>query len=357
MGRNIILCFDGTDNEYAATNTNVVKLYAMLDRETPDQTSYYQPGIGTIPPPGRIGKIKRWFITRLDLAFAILLDDHVEAGYQFLMRYYRHDDRIFIFGFSRGAYTARVLAGMLHKVGLLTSGNEELVPFAWEMYTNGADEHVASGFRDTFCRKVDIYFLGVWDTVSSVGYATRPKIFPFTSYNPSVQIFRHAVSLDERRREFVQNLWTDKVPAGQDVREVWFAGVHCDVGGGYVEREAGLSKIALQWMVGQAKAAGLLLNAGMEATILPPHDTVDDAAPNPAAMEHVSLKGLWWIVEYIPLPSRDPAQGFRTQWSMHRGRPRHVSDGSTLHQSIFDRQSMLATYRPKNIPATYVTVR
>ena len=116
MPRNVVLCLDGTSNKYAAANTNVVKLYAMLDRTRIDQLSYYQPGIGTFAPPGVWGHIKQWFITRLDLAIAWLLSDHVTDAYRFLMRYYQDGDLIFIFGFSRGAYTARVLAGMLHGI-------------------------------------------------------------------------------------------------------------------------------------------------------------------------------------------------------------------------------------------------
>ena len=92
MPSEIVLCLDGTSNKFAAANTNVVKLYAMLDRTRPDQFSYYQPGIGTIPPPGVWGKFKQWFITRLDLAIAWLLPNHVSDAYRFLMRYYQDGD-------------------------------------------------------------------------------------------------------------------------------------------------------------------------------------------------------------------------------------------------------------------------
>src|SRR5262245_47908342 len=105
----------------------------MLDRGRDDQLTYYQPGIGTIAPPGIWGRAKRWFIERLDLAIAWLLEEHVTSAYRFVMRYYQEGDRIFIVGFSRGAYTARAVAGMIYKVGLLTQGNEELLPFAWAM--------------------------------------------------------------------------------------------------------------------------------------------------------------------------------------------------------------------------------
>src|SRR5881628_3481381 len=142
MGRNLVVCLDGTNNEYAATNTNVVKLYEMLDRLGPDQITYYQTGIGTLGPPGVWDKAKRWLITRLDLAVAWLLEEHATAAYRFLMRYYQKGDEIYIFGFSRGAYTARVLAAMLFKVGLLSAGNEELVPFAWDVYNRQGDKEI-----------------------------------------------------------------------------------------------------------------------------------------------------------------------------------------------------------------------
>src|ERR1700761_4430665 len=164
MPRNVVLCLDGTSNQYSATTTNVIKLYAMLDRARNDQLAYYQPGIGTIPPPGLWGRLKRWFITRLDLAIAWLLSEHVTDAYRFLMRYYQEGDSIFIFGFSRGAYTARAVAAMLHKVGLLTQGNEELIPFAWDMFKSDYDKKVYEGFKKTFSRPAPVYFLGLWDT-------------------------------------------------------------------------------------------------------------------------------------------------------------------------------------------------
>ncbi len=356
MARNIVLCFDGTNNEYAATNTNVVKIYSMLDRSTPDQLAYYQPGIGTMPPPGLFGRLKRWIITKVDLAVALLLHDHVESGYRFLMRYYQAGDRIYIFGFSRGAYTARVLAGMLHKVGLLSSGNEELIPFAWGMYKKKVDDLTYLGFRDTFSREVGIYFLGLWDTVSSVGWATHPDSFQYTRSNPSVSIVRHAVALDERRRQFVQNLWTDKPSPGQNVRQVWFVGVHSDVGGGYIEPEAGLSKIALRWMVAEVENTGLRLDPTRKIAMMPERDTSQSAAPNPLAMKHESLRGWWWLVEWIPLPRRDPTKNYQTRWIIHSGRPRFVPENSSLHESILQRRDALDTYRPSNIPKTFERV-
>jgi uncharacterized protein (DUF2235 family) len=356
MTRNLILCLDGTSNQYSATNTNVIKLYAMLDRARNDQLSYYQPGIGTIPPPGVWGRFKSWFVTRLDLAIAWLLSQHVTDAYRFLMRYYQDGDSVFIFGFSRGAYTARAVAGMLYKVGLLTQGNEELIPFAWDIFKREDDRTLADGFRKTFCRPVQVHFLGLWDTVSSVGWAWAPKHFQFTQNNPGVNIVRHAVALDERRAYFVQNLWGNQPPT--DIEQVWFPGVHCDIGGGYAENESGLSAIALKWMVGQAETAGLFINQQMKATVLPQRDVpgANYVAPCAGGPLHESLKGWWWLAEFIPKRYRDPSANFATRWMIHAGRHRHVNDGAKIHQSVFDRTKLVSTYQPTNLPSRYQRV-
>jgi uncharacterized protein (DUF2235 family) len=357
MPRNIVLCLDGTSNQFSAINTNVVKMYAMLDRKRNDQLSYYQTGIGTFPPPGVWGRIKRWFITQLDLAIAWLLSEHVTDAYRFLMRYYQEGDRIYIFGFSRGAYTARALAGMLHKVGLLTQGNEELISFAWDAFAKQTDKSIYDGFKRTFCRDVSVHFLGLWDTVSSVGWAWDQKSLPYTQNNPSVEIVRHAVSLDERRAYFLQNLW-GSVPA--NVEQVWFPGVHCDVGGGYPESESGLSAIALKWMVGEAEEASLYLDAQMVSTVLPAQNIPGAAytAPYAGGPPHESLTGLWWILEYLPQRYKDPAANFAIRWRLHRGHHRYVGDGAKVHASVFERISLNLDppYRPPNLPANYQQV-
>lgn len=356
MGRNIVLCFDGTNNQYAATNTNVVKIYGMLDRTGNDQLSYYQPGIGTFVPPGVWDSVTRWFITKLDLAVAWLLKDHVIDGYRFLMRYYQKGDRIFIFGFSRGAYTARVLVAMLHKVGLLTAGNEELLPFAWDMFKREHDVKVCTGFRYTFSRKVQIDFLGLWDTVSSVGWAWSPQYLQFTANNPIVAVVRHAVALDERRAYFPQNLWGHDSQMPTDTLQVWFPGVHCDVGGGYTEQEAGLSKITLRWMVEQAKTSGLRFQPKAETAVIPMQDTPEYVAPSATAMQHESLRGLWWIAEFVPKRIRDPAHAFAERWIIHAGRHRHVNEDSNIHASVFERKNRIPSYMPPNLPNNFTKV-
>lgn len=356
MPRNIVLCLDGTSNQFSTTNTNVVKLYAMLDRKRIDQLSYYQTGIGTFPPPGAWGRFKRWFATRLDLAIAYLLSTHVTDAYRFLMRYYQQGDKIFIFGFSRGAYTARAVAAMIYKVGLLTQGNEELIEFAWDMFKGDDNKDLAEGFKKTFCRSVDVHFLGLWDTVSSVGWAWAPKHFQYTQNNPGVGIVRHAVSLDERRSYFVQNLWGNQGPT--EIEQVWFPGVHCDVGGGYPETESGLSAIALQWMVGKAETSGLIIDQQMKATVLPQQNTPGAAyvAPFAGGPAHESLTGWWWVAEYLPRRYKDPGANFATRWMLHAGRHRHVNNGAKIHESVFERMRLVQGYQPPNIPEQYIIV-
>jgi uncharacterized protein (DUF2235 family) len=349
--KKLVLCFDGTSNRYCSDNTNVVKLLALLDKRALDQLVYYQPGIGTFAPPGTYGRLKHWVLTRIDLAFATLLKYHVQDGYQFLMRYYEEGDEIYIFGFSRGAYTARVLAGMLYKVGLLAQGNEEMVQFAWQMYVK-RDAAISRGFRNTFGRRVSVAFMGLWDTVSSVRWALRPVSLPHTRDNPIVATLRHAVSLDERRAYFRSNLWIDPPRVGQDALQVWFPGVHCDVGGGYVERDSGLAKIALKWMVDQIGGRLASHPAAIEQ-MLPPASNARFSAPSATSVLHRSLHGLWWIVEYIPKQVHLSAQDPKQHWILPLGRARDVPSGSVIHSSVRERIRAGIGYAPKNLPPDY----
>ncbi|PVG02728.1 hypothetical protein CPB86DRAFT_750541 [Serendipita vermifera] len=283
QARCLILCFDGTADKFDGDNTNVVKLFSLLRKDDKnEQMVYYQPGLGTYVSPGVWGGVMSAVAKSLDMAVAWYLEAHVQHGYIFLMNNYRPGDRICLFGFSRGAYTARCLAGMLHKVGLLPKDNQEQVTFAFEMYKRTDEEGIsqAHGFKKTFSRTVDIEFVGVWDTVSSVG-SIIPRHLPFTSSNSIIKTFRHAIALDERRSKFNVNVWAkqvveeDKVKPTKrrqktwyeierensdhygrnetDVLEVWFAGTHADVGGGECkdERVHSLSNISLRWMLAQ----------------------------------------------------------------------------------------------------------
>ncbi|KAF9525476.1 hypothetical protein CPB83DRAFT_859308 [Crepidotus variabilis] len=205
--RTLVLCFDGTSNEYDADNTNVVKLFALLKKDEIDsQMCLYQPGIGTYFEPGVVSPLLLWAAKYIDIAFATFLDAHVIEGYKYLMQHYRKGDKICIFGFSRGAYIARAVAGFLYKVGLLPRDNQAQVHFAYKMYkrTDSKGLRLCAGFKQTYCQHVDIEFMGLWDTVASVG-VMMGRTLPFTNANRSIKTVRHALSLDEHRAKFRPN--------------------------------------------------------------------------------------------------------------------------------------------------------
>ena len=220
VGRNLIICCDGTHNKFGSNNTNVVRLIQVLDRDPNKQRLFYDPGVGTLPEPVSWGRIKKILFDLSDLAFATGLPDKVANAYGYLMDIWQPGDRVFLFGFSRGAYTVRVLAGLLHELGLLPRGGGNLVPYAYRLYKAVRKESeskensywdVCNKFRWAFARPVPgggedrrfpIHFLGVWDTVSSVGWVWNPAKFPYTAANPGIKIVRHAVSVDERRAFF-----------------------------------------------------------------------------------------------------------------------------------------------------------
>jgi hypothetical protein len=134
------------------------------------------------------------------------------------------------------------------------------------------------------------HFVGVWDTVSSVGWKNDPLKLPYSADNPDISIGRHAIAIDERRAFFRTNRW---IPSAEldahgpkDVKQVWFAGVHCDVGGGYPEEHSGLSKFPLEWMLEEAKIAGLQVNAARQAEVLGQSPGSRYAKADPDALIH-----------------------------------------------------------------------
>ncbi|KAI0800499.1 hypothetical protein C8Q74DRAFT_1191585 [Fomes fomentarius] len=390
--RTLVLCFDGTGDQFDADNSNVVTFFSLLKKDDrTEQMVYYQPGIGTYTSNTQnVEGIKAKFGRLLDEMLAWNLGSHVMSGYEFLMQNYQAGDKICLFGFSRGAYTARALAGMIHKVGLLPACNHEQVPFAYSMYTRNDELGWAqsTAFKKAFSIDVDIDFIGVWDTVASVGIV--PHTLPFTRSNTAVRVFRHALALDEHRVRFKPALYIRPKPEDAalgtqpgdmpkndvtyatrdgseesvkkkrvkqktlmqrfeseegdshahgetDVLEVWFAGCHCDVGGGSVQNDTPhtLARIPLRWMIrecfrmntGIRFHAELLRRIGLDPTALhpvvqprPPALKPDpahrDSVAQPVAMsteeEHevrdalspvydqLSLAPYWWVLEVLP---------------------------------------------------------
>ncbi|EJT99621.1 hypothetical protein DACRYDRAFT_82030, partial [Dacryopinax primogenitus] len=288
--RRLIVCFDGTSNLFDEANTNVVRFVSYLKKDDMDQQQvYYQTGVGTYIKPGMFMPLTVKLAELIDDGVAWDLSAHIMGGYRFLMQNWTPGSKISIFGFSRGAYTARALAGMLQKVGLLPRGNDEQIPFAYNFYANDSAEgyRMSTGFKRVFCHQVTVDFLGVWDTVASVGLFSARDL-PFSTQDHHIRVFRHAVSLDEHRVKFKENLWhfatgpPDSTPAGHpslwttstsldrcaptpfatDSEEVWFSGGHGDLGGGAVKNyvQSSPNRIPLVWLIREV----VLANTGIQ---------------------------------------------------------------------------------------------
>ena len=296
-GRTIVVCLDGTGDQFDSDNSNIVHLVGALKKDDKQQVTYYQAGIGTYGEGGLSGGVS----AALDMAVGSSLGLHVRDAYHFLMHTYKEGDKICIFSFSRGAYTARCLAGMIHKVGLLPPRKIQQISFAYEFYANDTPDgwKQSYDFKKTFCIDVNVYFLGCFDSVASVGFIPRTLPLSSTPTNKA-RYFRHAMALDERRAKFkicrhqtktwaeinkgatpieagaesalskmlhylptyktqndrpprdspqmkhthsnhpnltdeeYETLSGHEAPFDTDVLEVWFAGAHADVGGGAV---------------------------------------------------------------------------------------------------------------------------
>ncbi len=343
MPKNIILCCDGTNNEYGDSNTNVVRLYSLLEKSTV-QTTYYDPGVGTVSAPNVWSKIGKATSKVAGLAFGAGIQRDIEQGYTFLMRNYEDGDKVYIYGFSRGAYTARAIAAMIMKCGLLDYGNENLVEYASKIFRQEKRPSIYRGFRKTFSRPCKIEFLGLWDTVKSVGWVYDPLTLQYTVNNPIVRCVRHAISIDEKRNFYRQHLW-GKVRPSQDVKQVWFAGVHSDVGGGYAYAENGPANITLDWMIKQSD--GVIFDADKTKNLF------KSSPPEISRPKiHESLRGGWKIAEYVPKTYKDPNDGWKTKLKIYRGESRFIEANAVIHQSVLDRIKG-SNYAPQNLPNTY----
>jgi uncharacterized protein (DUF2235 family) len=361
VAKNIVICCDGTGNEYGDSNSNVVKLYGTLIIDGKRQVGYYHPGVGTMGAPTAHNKISAGWSIVMGLAFGAGLLANVGDAYRYLMNVYEDGDKVFLFGFSRGAYTARALAGVLHMFGLLYPGNNGLIPYIIRLYAkrtrrSGGMTHtfdVADGFKDTFCRHCPLHFVGVWDTVSSVGWVWDPLRLPYTARNPDMANGRQAVSIDERRCYFRNNLWGDPFP-GQSIKQVWFAGVHSDIGGSYAEAGSGLSKITLEWMLCEAVPLGLLVDRQKADRILGRIPPAPPVAPDPRAKEHDSLTWTWWLLEFFPHSYYDPVLE-KVRWRIPFGTRRLIPEGSALHATVDEKLHVDPSYRPPNLPGQWTT--
>jgi len=292
--KNIVICADGTGNTFGAQVSNVSRLVQLIDLDNPEQqVAFYDQGIGTDPryintvkayrdrervqrraleildPPFQAWWVPSRIVRGVGLAIGYGLRRNVRELYTALAQCYEDGDRIYLFGFSRGAFTVRVLAGLLFRCGLLPKDStnfEDRYEHAYDLFTPHLQDFdaVERFKRDEKVRTPRVYFLGIWDTVKSYG-GIWPQSLPHLRHNPIVDKVRHALALDEQRSWFLPTSWggidSDRPvddPAAyrdQEVVEIWFRGVHSDVGGG--NNNPTLNGIALNWLFQNAKRCGL----------------------------------------------------------------------------------------------------
>ena len=232
--KNVIICLDGTGNQYCDANTNIIKFYSLLDDS---QVTYYEPGVGTLD--GTIGFVTGWHV-----------NDKVGKAYSFIMRNYEKGDKIFITGFSRGAFTARALAGLIGEYGIPKRGLDDLIPYVLKDYFGKGTYR--DGYRKTFAvdgSDLSVIAIGVYDTVKSVMNSDRYDIDC-----TKAQFRFQAMAMDEKRSMFK----LVRFPYGT-ANEVWFEGAHSDIGGGYKNGED-RADVTLLWMINRFKEVGLKVN-------------------------------------------------------------------------------------------------
>ncbi|MGX5843694.1 DUF2235 domain-containing protein [Mesorhizobium sp. ArgA1] len=377
MNKNIVICCDGTGNEVEGDLSNVLKLFRIAQKDE-QQIVYYNPGVGTIGLSSEWGNAFQNATGVFGLATGYGLDDNIMDAYRFVCQCYDVGDRLFFFGFSRGSYAVRALAGLIHMAGLLRPEQLNVATYALTAYKRASEEnnlHLAWDFgRIMSTRRATVHFLGVWDTVASMIVPRRDRFYlpslrtlPFTRKNPSVLCFRQAVAIDERRRMFRLNRWESgqsyvPVPFAdppsdvpQDAVQMAFAGVHSDIGGGYPESESGLSKFPLAWLADEAIAQGLHVDPMMYDYLVKgralsggKHPYV---APDATAELHNSLTWGWWILELLPkrVKWREWKGSSFFGWYLPWGEPRKLPDDIQIHPSVDERCRRMPSYRPHNV--------
>lgn len=265
MKQRLILFFDGTWND-PSHQTNVYLMSRLIHDYDGDihQRFFYDPGVGTNQFEKFLGGVTGWGLT-----------DNVFDGYEWLAKSYLEGDEIWVFGFSRGAYTARSLAGLIETCGLLHTVTPSLIKEAEKLYKHPKitpQHEEALNYRQKYSRQnTSIHFMGIWDTVGQLGIPGTtlavPKLFAWNDTIPShnIRYAYHALALDENREAYNVALWTSSdgkiLPNTEHkiIEQRWFIGAHANVGGGYIETNS-LSKIPLHWICTKAKEHGLKLD-------------------------------------------------------------------------------------------------
>ena len=329
--KNIVIFSDGTCNEGdKGYPTNVNKMYQVVKRRCKEQVAFYDPGVGTD------------FHKITGAAFGIGISKNIRECYEYLVDYYESGAKIFLFGFSRGAYTVRSLAGMVDKVGVLKRTHRDQANRAFKLYKKKNNEEEVELFIKKCCwqadaenEKPEIFFIGVWDTVSALGI----PLLAFQSLNPfsarwhgfhdprlpeRVAYGYQALAIDEKRKIFNPEIWQDSTSLSQVMEQTWFAGVHSNLGGGY--RRTGLSDISLEWMIQKGEKAGLLLWDNYREKVL--------MAPDPSGKMYDSRTGIAKL--YVKADRKIPKNA-----RIHTSVISRINDGDTF-------------YAPNNLPESYV---
>jgi uncharacterized protein (DUF2235 family) len=335
-GRNLVVCCDGTGNAWGSSHdTNVVKLARACVKDA-GQILYYDPGVGTASSFPAVNWVDDVIFRVKQIAGLALGDgiyENIGSAYAFLIHNFRPGDHIWLFGFSRGAFTARAVSGMVNLFGIVRPAGDVMVPTLLRIYFSDpqrTDDRGASRadlardirehFADPAGRDARVWFIGAWDTVATVGgLRTRRITSDVGTAGKRFDHVRHAVSDAEYRYTFEPRLYLagderaapgfERGPDGEplwrcSLKQRWFGGVHSDVGGSYAD--AGLSDIALRWMLEEAQAVGLRLDPAAAPT-----------DPNAIGCAHdqayQGVFGAWWAITGLqrrapPAPAqRDPA--------------------------------------------------
>jgi len=332
--RQLILFCDGTNNTLTdgVKDTNVLQLYEHVDgQRDARQLLYYDPGVGSadaLPATTPSDRLSRIWERISGLATGRGIYENIAEAYLFLIRHWQPGDEVWVFGFSRGAFTARAVAGMVNRFGILRPQHENLLPTLLRVYFSragdeatrkrrrnlkltvgllgmqfkesdvsrreGVSGQLRASFTSAESKDAHVRFIGVWDTVESVGLPGISLQIPAqaTIRNKRLDHVRHALSLDEHRWNFLPRPYADdnfgSAAEAQSLQQLWFRGVHSDIGGGYETGERELSNEALRWMVDEA------IDCGLRA---PP------MAPAPArALRHDPVHATpWWTLAGLTL--------------------------------------------------------
>ncbi len=323
MGKRIVFCFDGTW-QTPMSNTNVYRIYKALTL-TSDQVTFYDDGIGA--DSQGLGRL-------LDGAIGKGIFQKIIHGYTRIAHVFETGDEIFLFGFSRGAYTARSLAGMIANCGLPTGNfTDDCVAQAFAAYRDRANRAaILATLGPCNLGPATIRIVGVWDTVGSLGIPAifggiDEKEYGFldTGLHPDVKLACQCLAIDEHRAQFPATLWTGDPAPGQTVEQVWFAGCHGDIGGGTllaggVDAGTRLCDMPLAWMVARAREAGLTFDPAV--------------AP-----------------QFATLPADYALDAIRETWCPVYGPPHHrpIAPGSKVADSVAVRVQYALTYLPGNL--------